>query len=136
MMERKKEISEEKSEEKIEGWQADDAAWERLEALAKLSLTSEEREGFSQDLALLMRFAASLPDPEEEEAHAEGVPWEGLRADVPKPSLSREALLDSAPQVEDGYLLVPSVMGEASELGEKKISQKEDQTGGCCCDDG
>ena len=93
----------------------DAATVQALETLAKLSLTPKERECFAQDLALLTRFAVSLPDVGDDTASAGNTAWEGLRPDIPRPSLARDELLDGAPRAEDGYLLVPAVMGGTQE---------------------
>ncbi len=79
--------------------------------LARLELSGEEVERMSETLSKVLGYVEKI-----EELDLEGVPPTShvvdvvgaLRADEPRPSLSREAALASAPEVLDGGFGVPS----------------------------
>ncbi len=82
----------------------------KVEALAGLRLTPEEREKLRADLAKILAYFQKL-----QEVPTEGVsPFSplphvvnALREDEPKPSLSQEEALQNAPEKEDGFFSVP-----------------------------
>lgn len=84
--------------------------------LAKLELTREETERFSQDLNQVLAYVAQLEkwDTTEVEPMYHPLPtFDALRADTPGTSLSNEAALLNAPQQEDGQFRVPKVVESA-----------------------
>lgn len=84
--------------------------------LAKLELTREETESFSQDLNQVLAYVAQLEkwDTSEVEPMYHPLPtFDALRADTPGTSLSNEAALLNAPQQEDGQFRVPKVVESA-----------------------
>ena len=84
--------------------------------LAKLELTREETERFSQDLNQVLAYVAQLEkwDTAEVEPMYHPLPtFDALRADTPGTSLSNEAALLNAPQQEDGQFRVPKVVESA-----------------------
>ena len=84
--------------------------------LAKLELTQEETESFSQDLNQVLAYVAQLEkwDTTEVEPMYHPLPtFDALRADTPGTSLSNEAALLNAPQQEDGQFRVPKVVESA-----------------------
>ena len=84
--------------------------------LAKLELTQEETERFSQDLNQVLAYVAQLEkwDTTEVEPMYHPLPtFDALRADTPGTSLSNEAALLNAPQQEDGQFRVPKVVESA-----------------------
>ena len=102
----------------------------KLAALAHLSLTDEECEGFTQDLERILEYAETLQaldtadlanlanlanlESVEPTSHAlleKGLEGEAsLRADEPAPGLDRERLLERAPDGGDGLFKVPRVL--------------------------
>ena len=81
--------------------------------LAKIELSPEETERFSEDLNRILGYVAQLG-----EWNTDGVApmyhplpaFDAVRADVPGCSLSNEAALSNAPAEEDGQFRVPKVV--------------------------
>lgn len=82
--------------------------------LSKLELTEEEVEVFSKQLGDILRFIEKLNELNTEDVEPfyelinQATP---LREDTPKESLSQEEALKNAPQKEDGFFVVPRVVG-------------------------
>ena len=88
----------------------DSAMLEHLCELARLDLPQEERGEVLEQLGKILDYMEILNrlDTERVEPYdlaAEAV--EGLRADVPRPSMDRAALLENAPRAQDGAYQVP-----------------------------
>ncbi len=81
--------------------------------LARLALSEEERDRFTRQLAELLAHFAMLQtlDTDTVEPTADVVALVNVvREDVPGPCLAREAVLEAAPEVEEGYVKVPPVI--------------------------
>jgi len=85
----------------------------KVAKLAKISLSEEEIQIFSQQLPEIIKFVEKLDDLKTEdilpfyeiiEANAP------LRPDVPEEGLSNEEALANAPQKENGFFVVPRVV--------------------------
>ena len=84
--------------------------------LARLTLTEDELERFTEQLAAVLEHARDV-----EALDTGGVPPTAhplplrnvLRDDVVRPSLDRDEVLAAAPAAEDGRFCVPPVLGEA-----------------------
>ena len=84
--------------------------------LARLDLTEEELERFTEQLGAVLEHAADVAA-----LQIEGVPPTAhpldlvnvLRPDTPRPSLDRDEVLAMAPHAEDGRFSVPKILGEA-----------------------
>ena len=84
--------------------------------LARLELTPEELEQYTEQLAAVLAHAADV-----EALDTAGVPPTAhplplanvLRDDAVRPSLSRDEVLAQAPSVEDHRFRVPRILGEA-----------------------
>lgn len=82
----------------------------KIEALAGLHLTPEEREALRADLERILAYFQKL-----QEVDTQGVPpfsplpgqVNVLREDEPRASLSQEEALRNAPDAVDGYFRVP-----------------------------
>jgi len=84
--------------------------------LARLSLTDEEIELFSSQLAKVLDHFEDVAalDTAGVAATAHPLPLRNvLRADEAGPCLDREEILAAAPAVEDGRFRVPRILGEA-----------------------
>jgi aspartyl-tRNA(Asn)/glutamyl-tRNA(Gln) amidotransferase subunit C len=88
----------------------------RIAELASLELTDAELETFTRQLAEILAYARQVQEIDTTGvppmSHVEGaVPLD--RPDDPRPSLSRDVLLDSAPDgsIEAGLFRVPRVIG-------------------------
>ena len=81
--------------------------------LAHLTLTPEERETFTRQLAQVLDYAEALQDLDTSDippmSHAGTT--EDFRSDVPGRSLERDRVLSSAPDPSDGLFRVPKVIG-------------------------
>ncbi len=92
----------------------DERVMARVEALAGLRLTSEEREHLRADLEKILAYFRKL-----QEVPTEGVPpfsplpgvTNAFRPDEPGPSLPPEEALANAPEKEDGFFSVPPLFG-------------------------
>ncbi len=79
----------------------------RLESLAKLSLTEEEKRTLSPELDGLLSFLGTLSCLPEDTAEADGDhPASVTREDIPAPCLSREEILSSAPDQANGFFVI------------------------------
>src|SRR5580658_6216009 len=84
--------------------------------LARLALTDQEIEQFTQQLGAVLEHAEDVASLD-----TEGVPPTAhpldlvnvLREDVPAPCLDRDEVLAMAPAAEDGRFRVPKILGEA-----------------------
>ena len=84
--------------------------------LARLGLSDEELERFTNQLAGVLRHAADI-----ESLDIEGVPPTAhpvhlsnvFREDVPRPCLERSEVLAEAPEVESNRFRIPRILGEA-----------------------
>ena len=80
-----------------------------LAALARLSLSEEERTALLPRLNALLALADSLPLPHSSAGADEPSAVQPPRTDEPAPGLLRDALLSAAPARESGYFTVPAV---------------------------
>lgn len=83
--------------------------------LARLSLTEEETETFSQQLSEILNFAEKLNelDTEHVEPTSHVLPIQNvLRDDDERPSWPRDKVLSNAPDTQDGQVRVPVVFEE------------------------
>ena len=84
--------------------------------LARLAVTDEELERFTEQLAAVLDHAADVEalDTAGVPPTAHPLPLENvLREDAPGPCLERDEVLGQAPAVEAGRFKVPPVLGEA-----------------------
>jgi aspartyl-tRNA(Asn)/glutamyl-tRNA(Gln) amidotransferase subunit C len=89
---------------------------EHVAALARLALTAEEIEQFTEQLTVILEHAQDVAalDLEGVPPTAHPVPLVNvLRPDEVRPSLDRDEVLAQAPQVEDHRFRVPRILGEA-----------------------
>jgi aspartyl-tRNA(Asn)/glutamyl-tRNA(Gln) amidotransferase subunit C len=86
---------------------------EHVARLARLSLTEEEAERYTSQLAAILEFADQLQelDVSDVPPTSHVVPIHNvLREDEERPGLSREAALAGAPDSEDGQFRVPAIL--------------------------
>jgi aspartyl-tRNA(Asn)/glutamyl-tRNA(Gln) amidotransferase subunit C len=91
----------------------DDVA--HVATLAKLALTDDELDRFTEQLSAVLEHAADVEalDVDDVPPTAHPFPLSNvLRADVPGPVLDRTEVLAQAPAVEDGRFRVPAILGE------------------------
>lgn len=86
---------------------------ERLAELARLDLSDAEREAMREDLNEILELAESIQDVDTDDVpptyHA--VPIDNVFGpDEVRPSIDVETVLDGAPDVSDGYFVVPRVI--------------------------
>lgn len=84
--------------------------------LARLQLTEEQLDTFTPQLAAILGHAADVEALELDDVAPTAHPYplvNVLRPDVARDSGIREAVLDQAPDAEDGMFRVPPVLGEA-----------------------
>ncbi len=92
----------------------DDVA--HVAGLARLRLSDEELERFTDQLATVLDHAAEVAalDTTGVPPTAHPIPLTNvLREDTPVAGLDRDEVLASAPEVEDGRFRVPRILGEA-----------------------
>ena len=87
---------------------------QRLARLARLQLTEAETRLFARQLGEILEFAREIQAIDASAAHPAGreAPAAPLREDVVRPSLDREAVLESAPDADRaaGVFKVPRVL--------------------------
>jgi aspartyl-tRNA(Asn)/glutamyl-tRNA(Gln) amidotransferase subunit C len=86
---------------------------DHVAALARLSLTPEERETFARQLEQILSYAESIQalDTSGVEPMSHAAAAGGLREDTPRPGLSRQRALAAAPDADEGLFRVPRVIG-------------------------
>jgi aspartyl-tRNA(Asn)/glutamyl-tRNA(Gln) amidotransferase subunit C len=88
----------------------------KVAALARLSLSDEELDMFTEQLGQVLEHANDMGTLNLEGVVATAHPF-GLinvvRDDVVRPSLDRDEVLAMAPDARDGRFAVPRIMGEA-----------------------
>ena len=86
---------------------------EHVALLARLELTEEEKEKYTQQLNNILEYAEKLKklDTENIQPTAHPLPINNVfRPDEAKPGVSNEAALANAPSKEDGYFRVPKIV--------------------------
>jgi aspartyl-tRNA(Asn)/glutamyl-tRNA(Gln) amidotransferase subunit C len=89
---------------------------EHVATLARLALTSDEVESFTEQLAVILEHAQDVAalDLEGIPPTAHPVPLVNvLRPDEVRPTLDRDEVLAQAPAAEDRRFRVPRILGEA-----------------------
>ena len=84
--------------------------------LARLDVTEDELDRFTQQLGAVLEHAADVEalDTAGVEPTAHPLPLQNvLRDDVVTPSVDRDEVLSQAPAAEDGRFRVPRILGEA-----------------------
>jgi aspartyl-tRNA(Asn)/glutamyl-tRNA(Gln) amidotransferase subunit C len=86
---------------------------EHVARLARLSLSEDERQTFAAQLDQILAYAESIQslDTAAVEPMSHAVTSEMLREDAPAPGLSRERVLEAAPDAADNLFRVPRVLG-------------------------
>src|SRR5678816_1330831 len=88
----------------------------RIALLARLRLSAEEERTFAPQLGQILDYVAQLDRYAGSASAPEEAP--GLEAaDLPAPSMRREALLGNAPAVLEAFILVPQVKVTGPEDG-------------------
>jgi aspartyl-tRNA(Asn)/glutamyl-tRNA(Gln) amidotransferase subunit C len=91
----------------------DDRVVDHVARLARLALSDDERDQFARQLTDILAHFAVLQklDTEGVEPTADVVTLANVvRDDVPGACLPREAVLEAAPEAEEGYVKVPPVI--------------------------
>ncbi|QKQ99380.1 Asp-tRNA(Asn) amidotransferase subunit GatC [Metallosphaera tengchongensis] len=85
----------------------------KLEKLALISLSDQERVEFMRDLSKILDFfnAIDRVNLEGVEPMFHPVPGSRLRSDSIQPSLKREEALLNVPKKKDGFIIGPSTIG-------------------------
>ncbi len=86
---------------------------EHVAMLARLELTEEEKQTYTEQLNSILEYAAILDklDTQDVPPTAHPLPLHNVfRDDVVKPSISQEEALTNAPDAEDGFFKVPKIV--------------------------
>ena len=84
-------------------------------ALARLTVTDEELDTYTGQLASVLEHADDMAALDIEGVEPTAHPFElanVLRADVVRPCVDRDEVLAAAPDAEDGRFRVPAILGE------------------------
>lgn len=84
-------------------------------ALARLTVTEEELDTYTEQLASILEHADDMESLDIEGVEPTAHPYElanVLRPDVVRPSVDRDEVLAVAPAAEDGRFRVPAILGE------------------------
>ena len=87
----------------------------RVAALARIALTEEEVERFTQELGVIADSVAKVSEVATPDVPATSHPialQNVMREDVVGPTLDRDEVLAAAPAHEDGQFLVPQILEE------------------------
>ncbi|MBJ6361537.1 Asp-tRNA(Asn)/Glu-tRNA(Gln) amidotransferase subunit GatC [Paenibacillus sp. GCM10012307] len=86
---------------------------EHVAALARLELSEEEKEQFTDQLNAILKYAEKLGELDtnnvEPTSHVQPI-TNVMREDVPRPSVGVEKAMRNAPDEEDGQFRVPAVL--------------------------
>ena len=91
---------------------------EHIAKLAHLNLSAEEKARYREQLSDILNHVAKLSELDTSDISPMANAVEGaspLRADKVREPLVREALLQNAPDAQDGQFKVPAVFGEKKE---------------------
>jgi len=94
--------------------------FDRLAELASLELPADEAEYLRKELnnqLLSIEVLESIPIDAETGTAAHGIPYDNLNSAAPREDISRQdpnrdAILKQAPELEDGYIVVPDISHE------------------------
>ena len=94
--------------------------FDRLTVLASLELPAEEAEYLRKELnnqMLSIEVLESIPIDAEIRTAAHGIPYDELNSAAPREDISRQDpnrddILKQAPELEDGYIVVPDISHE------------------------
>lgn len=89
---------------------------EHVARLARLELSTEEKERFTHQLNDILQYVEKLKelDTEGVEPTAHAIPLQNvLRGDAVRPSLDREDVLANAPDREEAFFKVPKIIEES-----------------------
>ena len=94
--------------------------FERLADLASLELTADEAEYLRKELnnqMLSIEVLESIPIDAETGTAAHGIPYDELNSAAPREDISRQdqnrdEILKQAPELEDGFIVVPDISHE------------------------
>ena len=78
--------------------------------LAKLRISAEEAAIMEEKMQEILHMVEHLPPLEEANTLSDDMVTTSLRKDIVRESVSRELLLDNAPQVKNGCFVVPKVV--------------------------
>ena len=84
--------------------------------LARLNLTPEEEQRYTEQLSAILDYAQRLSEVETDHIPptASVLPLQApLREDIPRPSPPREDILANAPQEKDGMFRVPPILEDS-----------------------
>lgn len=88
---------------------------EHVARLARLGLTSDELDRFTEQLGSILEHAAAVAALDLDDVAPTAHPLalaNAFRADEPRPGLSRDEVLAAAPAAEDGRFRVPRILDE------------------------
>jgi aspartyl-tRNA(Asn)/glutamyl-tRNA(Gln) amidotransferase subunit C len=88
---------------------------EHIAALARLVLTDTEKRQYAEQLSDILDYAAKLDELETDHIPPTASVLDmalRLRDDIALPGLTREPLLNNAPETRDGQFKVPPVLGD------------------------
>jgi len=94
----------------------DRATVDYVARLSRLALSEAEREAFTRQLREIVDYFARLQTLDLSAVPPTAHVHEGtnlFREDIPRPSLPRDEVLAAAPEVEEGFFVVPAVLEEA-----------------------
>jgi len=87
----------------------------RVAGLARIDLTPTELDRLAGELDVIVESVARVSEIATPDVPATSHPLpltNVFRADVPEPTVDRDAVLAAAPAAEDGKFLVPQILGE------------------------
>jgi len=85
----------------------------KLETLAGIRLSEEERKAFEREIGEILRFFSQIDELDTEAVEVtyhEHLGWQRLREDIPEQGLSKDEALMNAPDREDDYFKIPPIL--------------------------
>lgn len=89
----------------------DDTLLDKLEKLAMIRIAKEKRAAFKEELSEIIAKMDSLQEVDTSHITLQYNQKTPMREDVPEHAMIRDQVLAHAPKAQDGYFLVPKVIG-------------------------
>lgn len=89
----------------------DDRLLDKLEKLAMIRIAPQKRSSFKEELSAIIAKMDSLQEVDTSDIILQKDEKTPMRLDIPEHTTIREQILKQAPKEENGYFIVPKVIG-------------------------
>ena len=89
----------------------DDVLLERLEKLSMIKIDESKKESFKEELSGIIKYMDTLQEVDTSKINIEHSSATPMRDDCVVASDVRDIVLNNAPNAQDGYFIVPKIIG-------------------------